>query len=68
MIHDPEAAIAQVRRLVGEGRVRSQQGSDVAVKADTLCIHGDEPNAVEFAKRIRQALDADGIRVVAVSR
>ena len=66
-IHDLEAAIAQVRRMVGEGRVRSQQGSDVAVKADTLCIHGDEPNAVEFAKRIRMALDADGVRVAAVS-
>jgi len=68
VIHDPEAAIAQVRRMLGEGRVRSQQGSDVAVKADTLCIHGDEPNAVEFAKSIRQALDADGVRVAAVCR
>ena len=68
IIHDPAAAIAQVRRMVGAGRVRSQQGSDVIVKADTLCIHGDEPNAVEFAKRIRQALDADGVRVAAVSR
>ena len=68
MIHDVQTAIAQVRRMVGEGRVRSQQGSDVAVKADTLCIHGDEPDAVEFAKRIRQALDADGVRVAAVSR
>ena len=68
MIHDPEAALAQVRRMVAEGRVRSQQGSDVAVKADTLCIHGDQPHAVEFAIRIRRALDADGVRVVAVSR
>jgi len=67
MIHDPEAAIVQVRRMVGEGRVRSLQGGDVPVKADTLCIHGDAPNAAEFAKRIRQALDADGVRVAAVS-
>jgi UPF0271 protein len=68
MLHDAETAIAQVRRMVREGRVRSQQGSDVLVQADTLCIHGDEPNAVEFARRIRQALDADGIRVAPVSR
>ena len=68
MIHTADAAIAQVRRMVGEGRVRSQQGSDVTVKADTLCIHGDEPGAVEFAKRIRQALDADGVRVAPVAR
>lgn len=68
MIHDAETAIAQVTRMLREGRVRSQQGSDVPVQADTLCIHGDEPNAVEFAKRIRQALDADGVRVAPVSR
>ena len=68
MIHDPEAAIAQIRRMLREGRVRSQQGSDATVQADTLCIHGDEPNAVEFARRIRQALDTDGVRVAPVSR
>ena len=68
MIHDVETAIAHVRRMVGEGRVRSLQGSDVAVQADTLCIHGDAPGAVEFARRIRQALDADGVRIAAVSR
>jgi UPF0271 protein len=68
MIHDVQTAVAQVTRMVREGRVRSQQGSDVPVQADTLCIHGDEPNAVEFAKRIRQALDADGVRVAPVAR
>ncbi len=68
MIHDADAAIAQVRRMVGEGRVRSQQGSDVPVQPDTLCIHGDEPGAVDFAKRIRQALAADGVRVAPIAR
>jgi UPF0271 protein len=68
MIHDPELAVAQVRRMVGEGRVRSQQSGDVTVQADTLCIHGDESGAVEFARRIRAALDADGVRVAAISR
>ena len=67
MVRNADAAIAQVRRMVGEGKVRSQQGSDAVVQADTLCIHGDEPDAVEFAKRIRQALDADGVRVTAIS-
>jgi UPF0271 protein len=68
VIHDAQSAIAQVRRMIGEGRVRSQQGSHVPVTADTLCIHGDAPGAVEFARRIRQALDADGVRVAAISR
>ena len=63
MIHDPALALAQVGRMINEGKVKSINGPDVAVKADTLCIHGDEPNAVEFARRIRAALDADGVRV-----
>ena len=67
MIHDPALALAQVRRMIDEGKVKSINGPDVAVKADTLCIHGDEPNAVEFARRIRAALDADGVRVAAIS-
>ncbi len=67
MIHEVATAIAQVRRMVGEGRVRTQQGSDIDVQADTLCIHGDEPGAVNFAKNIRAALDADGVRVAAIS-
>jgi UPF0271 protein len=68
IIHDAETAIAQVSRMVHEGRVRSQQGSDFPVQPDTLCIHGDAPGAIEFARRIRQALDADGVRVAAISR
>ena len=67
MIHDPALAIAQVRRMIDEGKVKSVNGADVVVRADTLCIHGDEPNAVEFARRIRAALVADGVRVSAVS-
>lgn len=65
-IGDADAAIARVRRMIGEGKVRSRQGEDVEVRADTLCIHGDEPGAVEFARRVRGALKADGIRVASV--
>ena len=67
MIHDGEASIVQVKRMIEEGKVKSLGGPDVVVRADTLCIHGDEPNAVDFAKRIRQALDADGVRVAAIA-
>ncbi|MBC8006499.1 MAG: LamB/YcsF family protein [Prolixibacteraceae bacterium] len=68
MIHGAQAAISQVRRMLNEGCVRSLQGADIPVQPDTLCIHGDEPNAVDFARRIRAALDADGVRVAAISR
>lgn len=63
MIEDPELAAAQVKRMVTEGRVRSLQGEDVKVRADTLCIHGDQPGALDFARRIRDELAASGVAV-----
>ncbi|SSW67030.1 hypothetical protein AVE30378_02402 [Achromobacter veterisilvae] len=63
MIEDVGQAIAQVRRMVKEGVVRSLSGKDVPIAADTLCIHGDQPGAVQFASQIRTALEAEGIAV-----
>ena len=67
VIHEVESSIAQVKRMVAEGKVKSVQGADVEVLADTLCIHGDQPAAVEFARRIRRALADGGIRVASIS-
>jgi len=66
MIEDVDASIEQVRRMVLEGLVRAQSGKDVAVRADTLCIHGDQPGALEFARRIRAALEQHGAEVRAI--
>ncbi|WP_116520092.1 LamB/YcsF family protein [Achromobacter insuavis] len=63
MIEDVDQAVAQVVRMVQEGKVRSVDGKDVAVQADTLCIHGDQPNALVFARAIREALERAGIAV-----
>lgn len=63
MIEDVEQSIAQVKRMVNEGRVRALSGKDVPIVAETLCIHGDQPGAVQFARRIRAALEAQGITV-----
>ncbi len=68
LIDDAALAIARVRRMVEEGKVTSTTGADVAVKAETLCIHGDEAKAVEFAREIRKALTDAGVRVSAISR
>jgi UPF0271 protein len=68
MIVDTQVSIAQVLRMVREHKVRSVQGEDVAVQADTLCIHGDQPGAVMFAKAIRAALQAEGIEVRAIGQ
>ena len=67
MIEDEDASIEQVRRMVTEGMVRSVSGKDVRVRADTLCIHGDQPHALAFAKRIRGDLTRAGVEVKALA-
>lgn len=66
MIEDVEVSIAQVKRMVLDGIVRAQSGKEVPVRADTLCIHGDQPGALEFARRIRAALAEVGVEIRAI--
>ncbi len=63
LIKDHEMAVKQVIRMVKEGKVRSLQGVDVSIQADTVCIHGDGDQALEFAKYIKTALNEAGITV-----
>jgi UPF0271 protein len=51
--------------MVQTGTLTANDGTLVKVQADTLCIHGDQPGAVTFAKAIREALLAAGIEVAA---
>ncbi len=67
VIADAAVASAQGLRLAREGRVRAVDGSDVPVRADTLCLHGDGPAAVDFARRLREDLAAAGIALRAFS-
>lgn len=61
VITDLAESLEQVLRMIREGRVRSRGGDDVAIRADTICLHGDGPHAVELAQRLRAALTAEGI-------
>lgn len=63
LIDDSDRAASQAIRLVREGRVRSVDGSDVEVHVDTICIHGDSPEAAALARAIRAGLEAAGIDV-----
>lgn len=67
MVTDDELAVRQVIRMVKEGKVLSQQGKEVAIQADTVCIHGDGPHALVFARKIRESLQQAGILVQAVT-
>jgi 5-oxoprolinase (ATP-hydrolysing) subunit A len=61
MITDLQQAIAQVRRMVQDGSVRALSGREISIEAHTVCVHGDQPGAVEFAIGLGRALREDGI-------
>jgi UPF0271 protein len=65
MITDENIAVAQVLRMVRDGQVRATDGTDVAIKADTVCLHGDGAHPVEFARKLRHALMAAGVQLKA---
>jgi UPF0271 protein len=63
LIHDPAAAAERVLKMVLHGIVTSQQGTEIPLRADTICIHGDSPGAAVFAKTIRERLRREGIEI-----
>lgn len=63
VIVDADISLQQALRMAKEGKVRSLQGGDVQLRADTICIHGDGAHALSFAQSIRQALQTAGIEV-----
>lgn len=62
-IHDPAEAARRAVQMVVEGRVAAVDGDWVEVRAQTLCIHGDNPHAVEIARAVREALRAEGVTI-----
>jgi 5-oxoprolinase (ATP-hydrolysing) subunit A len=65
LLRDPKEAAGRVLRMLREGRVRSIEGRDVDVRGETICIHGDTPGAVEFARELRTRLESEGVRISA---
>lgn len=63
VLHDPEIVAERVIRLVEEGRVTAVDGTDIEIRADSICTHGDSPGAVELARAVRAALAGKGIEI-----
>lgn len=68
LLTDHDVAIRQIVGMVKEGKVRATDGTDVMIKADTICIHGDGKTALEFAKVIPEALKKAGVEVRGIGR
>jgi UPF0271 protein len=63
VIEDAADAAAQALMIVTDGAVVAVDGSRVALRAESICCHGDTPGAVEIAASVRSALAAAGVRV-----
>ncbi|MBQ3858994.1 MAG: LamB/YcsF family protein [Clostridia bacterium] len=63
VIHDEEECISRVLRMVTEGKVTAVTGKDIDLRADSICVHGDTPEALAFIRCIRETLEKNGIGI-----
>jgi 5-oxoprolinase (ATP-hydrolysing) subunit A len=63
LIHDTQVAIKRVVRMINEGKVAAEDGTDLLIKADTICVHGDSPQALEFVTELRMTLIHENISI-----
>ena len=68
VIHDLNEVVARVMQMVEKNTVTTIDGQELPICADTVCVHGDTPGAVEMIARIRHALEAAGFAVQAMAK
>ena len=66
MIHGAEASLAHVMRMIEEQALISINGKRLPVKPQSICVHGDGPDAVATARAIRTGLQAAGFEMVTI--
>ncbi len=64
VIKDPNVAAERALRMAKEGKIVTTDGSVLEMRIDTICVHGDNPSAVELVRTIRSSIEAEGISVV----
>ncbi|GAA4384711.1 LamB/YcsF family protein [Tsukamurella soli] len=64
VLHDPDEIAARVLRMLVDGTVQAIDGTEVALAPESVCVHGDTPDAVTVARRLRRVIEGAGGRVV----
>ncbi|HEV7271136.1 5-oxoprolinase subunit PxpA [Pseudoxanthomonas sp.] len=67
-IEDLPTAAAQVARLLEDGAVVARTGETVPLRADSICLHGDRPDAAAFARGLRETIEAAGFAIRTMER
>jgi UPF0271 protein len=68
VIHDTAAVVERAIRMVKDRQVIAVDGSTIALRADTICLHGDTPGAADHARAVRAGLQQAGIAVESLIR
>ena len=68
VIHDPEELVARSIKMITEGKATAISGEEISVRADTLCLHGDTPGAVQLAADLKSKLEAAGVEIAPLSK
>jgi UPF0271 protein len=66
LIEDHQVVAERALKMALEEKVTAIDGTEISIKADTLCVHGDNPGAVQMVKNIRERLTAAGVDVLAM--
>ena len=61
VLHDAEEAAARILAMLRAGAIISASGHRIPARIDTVCLHGDTPQALEMAKLLRSKLQAEGV-------
>ena len=68
VIKDPATVAQRALRMATKGVVIAIDGSSVKLEAQTLCVHGDTPSALDLVRNIRETLEAEGVSVQPMSK
>lgn len=66
VLSDPTQAVGQALDIALRGRVSTPDGKEVAIRAETICIHSDTPNATEIAREVKRRFAENGIRLASL--
>lgn len=64
-VNDPVEAADRIIRILDEGKVQAVDGTDISVFGTTVCVHGDNPQAVVFVRQLRERLELDEVMIAA---
>jgi UPF0271 protein len=67
LIHDPQRAATQALQIARAQTVTTPEGETISLVAETLCVHGDTPGAVEILRAVRAAFEQNGITIAALN-